>query len=402
MPLNNVKIGEYIARLRKSGGMTQNEVADKLQITYQAVSKWERGETLPDITFLPDLARILDTTADDLLNPAGTARKKVLEDVQMGFSMTSYASAAYGCLKAAGFWQDDMVKFMGMTGLAFRFVIHYQTCPSSPTSYNWYAEHSVMMDRIGVHSDCFMASLGAHPNTQAKIQADAAARIRESIDRGIAVAAWAPSPVLEFGIIHGYDDENKLYFVRDCTGLQDVAVPYDALGKSEVPELFYQVFNEKRAVDEEKACADALRYALSEWNREHSPYWGLASGRKAYGNMIEAVQKEDLIVFGLSYILGAYGYSKRCAAEFLKYMAGWTVFRDLDGAAELYGQVAGHYEKMAGLLPFGSNKGAFDKSKAELLASIKDCMSLEEEAMRLIGQNFSEGTSQVISPSNPR
>lgn len=400
MPLNNTKIGVYIAQLRKSRGLTQNDVADKLQITYQAVSKWERGETLPDVSLLPDLARILKTTVDDLFNPADKEQKKILEEVQMGLSFTSYASAAFGCLKAAGFWQEDMVRFMGMTGIAFRFVIHYQSCPSSPTIYNWHTEHAAMMDRIGIHSDCFLANMLTQPITLDKIREDASARIKKSIDKGIAAAVWAPTSIPEFGIIHGYDDVNKLYFVRDCTGRQDAALPYTELGKSEVPELFYQIFKDKLAVDEEKASMNVLRYALSEWNNAYYPVSGYASGRKAYLNLIGAIENNDLYVFGLSYILATYGYSKHCAAEYLKNLAGKTGFTGLDKAGALYELVAVNYGKATSLMPYGTNEETFEKIRAELLTAMKDCMSLEEEAMQLIGKYFEEAATQ-LAPSNP-
>ena len=49
-------------------GMTQNELGNRLGISFQAVSKWERGETLPDTAILLDLARVLDTTVDQILS----------------------------------------------------------------------------------------------------------------------------------------------------------------------------------------------------------------------------------------------------------------------------------------------------------------------------------------------
>ena len=64
----NMKLfGAQIAALRKSRGMTQNELGHRLGISFQAVSKWERGETLPDTAILLDLARVLDTTVDQIL-----------------------------------------------------------------------------------------------------------------------------------------------------------------------------------------------------------------------------------------------------------------------------------------------------------------------------------------------
>ncbi len=60
-------IGEKIKFLRISKGMTQEKLGDRLGISAQAVSKWERGITYPDIVYLPALTKALDTSADALL-----------------------------------------------------------------------------------------------------------------------------------------------------------------------------------------------------------------------------------------------------------------------------------------------------------------------------------------------
>ena len=62
------KIGVYISYLRKSRGMTQAQLANRLSISHQAVSKWERGNGLPDISILPALANALGCSVDDILN----------------------------------------------------------------------------------------------------------------------------------------------------------------------------------------------------------------------------------------------------------------------------------------------------------------------------------------------
>lgn len=66
--MNNEKIGSFIANLRKSKNMTQKELASKLNISDKAVSKWERGISLPDISILPKLSEILDIEISELLN----------------------------------------------------------------------------------------------------------------------------------------------------------------------------------------------------------------------------------------------------------------------------------------------------------------------------------------------
>ena len=65
--MDSKKIGAQIAHLRKEKGLTQNDLGDRLGVTFQAVSKWERGETLPDTAILLDLAQALGTSVDFIL-----------------------------------------------------------------------------------------------------------------------------------------------------------------------------------------------------------------------------------------------------------------------------------------------------------------------------------------------
>ena len=65
--MDNNKIGKYIASLRKEKKLTQQQLGDKLFVTDKAVSKWERGLSLPDITILERLADVLDTDIYSIL-----------------------------------------------------------------------------------------------------------------------------------------------------------------------------------------------------------------------------------------------------------------------------------------------------------------------------------------------
>lgn len=77
----NEKMGKFISELRKSRGMTQKELAEKLKVTDKAVSKWERGLSSPDISLLMPLAEILDVTASELLE-GRRETKEVTEETQ--------------------------------------------------------------------------------------------------------------------------------------------------------------------------------------------------------------------------------------------------------------------------------------------------------------------------------
>ena len=63
-----------ISRYRKGLGMTQEALADRLGVTFQAVSKWETGQTLPDTALLPLLARTLNVGVDKLLGFSASAK----------------------------------------------------------------------------------------------------------------------------------------------------------------------------------------------------------------------------------------------------------------------------------------------------------------------------------------
>jgi len=60
-------IGAFLAVLRKASGMTQQQVADRLNVSNKTVSKWERDESLPDITLIPALAEMFHVTSDEIL-----------------------------------------------------------------------------------------------------------------------------------------------------------------------------------------------------------------------------------------------------------------------------------------------------------------------------------------------
>ncbi|MDO4543210.1 MAG: helix-turn-helix transcriptional regulator [Clostridia bacterium] len=76
-----IKIGGRIAILRKANGLTQQELADRLHISFQAVSNWERGESMPDIGKLVELSDILGISVDGLLGKGTTHAPKKQEKV---------------------------------------------------------------------------------------------------------------------------------------------------------------------------------------------------------------------------------------------------------------------------------------------------------------------------------
>ena len=75
---NMENVGLKIAELRKKRNMTQMELADKMGISFQAVSNWERGNSMPDISKLPELAEVFGVTIDELLGEDSKAVKSAI------------------------------------------------------------------------------------------------------------------------------------------------------------------------------------------------------------------------------------------------------------------------------------------------------------------------------------
>ena len=108
--MNIQKVGEQISALRKAKGITQSDLGERLGVSFQAVSKWERGETLPDVTILPDLAKVLETTIDNILsggeNVVEYKGKCTVSDLKKGLM----------CLKNSG-------EYLGKENLIYRAAI---------------------------------------------------------------------------------------------------------------------------------------------------------------------------------------------------------------------------------------------------------------------------------------
>lgn len=66
--MDQVKIGKFIAERRKQNGLTQMQLAEKLNITDRAVSKWETGKSMPDSSIMLELCSVLKITVNDLLS----------------------------------------------------------------------------------------------------------------------------------------------------------------------------------------------------------------------------------------------------------------------------------------------------------------------------------------------
>lgn len=97
-------IGERIKALRKANNMTQEKLAESLCVSCQAVSKWECGISIPDISLIAPLTKIFHVTADDLLGInecAVNEKKKKYDNAYQKFRHSKDYGGSYWCAKEA-------------------------------------------------------------------------------------------------------------------------------------------------------------------------------------------------------------------------------------------------------------------------------------------------------------
>lgn len=132
--MNQEKIGKFITECRKEKKLTQAQLANKLGITDKAISKWENGRCMPDISFLKELCSILDVSINELLsgerNSKNSSDEIIIDSLELNekqFKKISQGSMLLGCSIAFcilviifGATNQMVVVFGGIT---FSFII---------------------------------------------------------------------------------------------------------------------------------------------------------------------------------------------------------------------------------------------------------------------------------------
>ena len=99
-----VDFGENLAKQRKKAGLSQEELAEKLHLTRQTISKWETGASLPDVEGLRALCRALDISIDEMMNGKTGQRQKwerldIFQCFFYGFLIVMFVTGA--CVRMA-------------------------------------------------------------------------------------------------------------------------------------------------------------------------------------------------------------------------------------------------------------------------------------------------------------
>jgi transcriptional regulator with XRE-family HTH domain len=101
--MNKIKLANIIVKKRREKGVTQEELAEYMGVSKAAVSKWEKQQSYPDITLLPDLATYFNLSIDELLNytPQLTKKdiRKLYHEIAADFSLKPFSEVWVECKK---------------------------------------------------------------------------------------------------------------------------------------------------------------------------------------------------------------------------------------------------------------------------------------------------------------
>lgn len=126
--MDQIKIGAFISELRKEHNMTQRVLAEKLGVTDRAISKWENGRGLPDVSLMKPLCEILGITVTELLNGERTKQEitvsqteeivyEVLSDREIQIKNTERVKKKYSA------WRIVTIILGGIIGLTLAFMV---------------------------------------------------------------------------------------------------------------------------------------------------------------------------------------------------------------------------------------------------------------------------------------
>ncbi len=127
MKIEELSMGEAIANLRKQNSLSQDDLAEKLNVSRQAVSSWERNVTCPDLLIIKQLSQLFDLTIDDIVK--GNIKPKVKNvykyDMAIGlfYSVALFLSLGLFLVIGLSFNQERMWLISGIGCLFLFFVL---------------------------------------------------------------------------------------------------------------------------------------------------------------------------------------------------------------------------------------------------------------------------------------
>lgn len=205
--MNDIReIGERIAKLRKERGLTGERFAEILDVSPQAVSKWETGKNLPETSLLPSISKLLGVTIDSILIPVKYPVKLYLgghyidgiPQLQPEQSQDcTWAGSIKLLLDVAGV-NITYPEIMGFSGVCYYFCMTPDWCPSAMMPQILYNPNVRLERAVGVEQGSF--AMEERDN-----------KVRKAISLGMPVMLIEPRVEMEWGVLCGYTGDGRFY-----------------------------------------------------------------------------------------------------------------------------------------------------------------------------------------------
>ena len=117
--MNQKKIGSFLKELRKEMGITQEEFAEKLDVSSRTISRWETGANMPDISLLVNIAEIFNVSIPEIIN--GERKSEIMEKEakKVAEAMSDYATAE----KAVVLKRVKVISIIGLVALIIGLIM---------------------------------------------------------------------------------------------------------------------------------------------------------------------------------------------------------------------------------------------------------------------------------------
>lgn len=366
----------------------------------------------------PEIARLFETTPANVYQVISRSRQKLVQEnvrFQIGQylqerkdwgrmgkkilrhpdaytgtnnSWTSAAGGMFGLLE----YTDAGLSFaevMGLTGLAFRLnVVNKDVHIAGPTMYNFAEIFSNGLKNIGytsrvIYNNLISDQMPVNFNLLPEAEKMDKARLKrkahitlpkavdfvhQAIDQGKSVVSW-DLVLPEFGLIYGYDDNKKVFDVRDNQG-NDTQVGFDRLGRGTVQDLFVLTVGEKTEVCRKPMLQAALSTIIDHYRGKEEPEPGCTNGLAAYDAWIQALRSEHVEPIGNAYTVAVTHDARKFASQFLEQLLDDPILTNeekgwIKEAKEHYDAVCEPLAELKRMFPFPDGGDPNDAVQAE-------------------------------------
>lgn len=391
------RVGKKIFALRKKMGITQDNLSKLVNVTPQAISKWENGAALPDTCLLPALAQLFHVSIDELLcisDESDSINQKEGAHQVLLPSLTYYPGipSVVSCIKSALYYLGVHVS-LGWISAPYAFMLNINDEVSFKGPEYWYDKgcFDELVRNCGGIIENFLGSRNDIDISQKR--KEAWNLIRASINKGLPCYAWEMDKPLYY-LIAGYDETGYYYIEPDSLKITGPK-PYNELGESEWGILEIHIIRPGSISDNLKTLKDIFEYAISIDNPEiYCPLSGYTMGTDAYRIWWEALSRGNVDYYGIAYNASFWAKCKSLAALFLqegKLRIG--IMEDLFNRAILnYEHTAKSLTRLSQLYPLNktSDLNINEQQKEEAIRLLKAAHKSEIDGLAEINRILTE------------